>query len=337
MIILGIETSCDETGVAVFSSETGLIGHSLHSQISLHQRYGGVVPELASRDHIKKLLPLIKGLLSREQIDLISIGAIAFTEGPGLAGALLVGASMAHSIALSLGIPALGINHLEGHIFSPFLTQPRPPMPFLALIISGGHTQLINVKDIGCYDLIGDTLDDAVGEAYDKSAKVLGLGYPGGAKLAELAKNGYDKYDLPRPLLNDKSLNFSFSGLKTALVRLIQTEKNTPDCKANIAASFQSSVTDVLTHKAFKALKQFNLKELVVAGGVSANHHLRQRINSIAEKTGVNIYYPELDFCTDNAAMIAYVGYERIKRHPDYYTNSGFSVRPRWPITSLEY
>ena len=335
MIILGIETSCDETAVALYSESSGLIGHKVYSQAKLHARYGGVVPELASRDHISKLLPLFKALIKENNISLDKLRAVAYTEGPGLAGALLVGAAFANSIATALKIPSIGIHHLEGHLLSPFLSPPPPQMPFIALLVSGGHTQLMQVTDIGEYVLLGETLDDAAGEAFDKSAKLLGLEYPGGAHLAFLAETGLPRYRLPRPILNDKTLNFSFSGLKTAVLMLTKKEKLTEKVKADIAASFQTAITEVLVKKTIAALQITNINNLVVAGGVGANKFLRKNLNEAAKNNGFRVFYPALEFCTDNAAMIAYAGYQRFSKNKHYRIKKTFSVRPRWKLQTI--
>ncbi len=335
MIILGIETSCDETAVALYSGENGLIGHHIHSQISLHAKYGGVVPELASRDHIRTLLPLLSKLMTETKTETRDIDCIAYTQGPGLAGALLVGASLANSLAIAMGIPAIGIHHLEGHLLSPFLSNSTLEMPFIALLVSGGHTQIVQVNKIGNYQLLGETLDDAAGEAFDKSAKLLGLNYPGGAALSLLAENGKPKYKLPRPMIHDKTLNFSFSGLKTAVLMLIKKQVLTDESRADIAASFQEAITEVLIKKTFKALNQTQINSLVIAGGVGANKHLRHQINLLARKESVKVYYPPLEFCTDNAAMIAYAGYRRFADKAIQTDKGPFHIKPRWPLESL--
>ncbi len=337
MIILGIETSCDETAVALYSGETGLIGHDIHSQVALHAQYGGVVPELASRDHIKLLLPLLSKLLGETNTTIPDIDCIAYTKGPGLAGALLVGASLANSLSISMKIPCIGIHHLEGHLLSPFLSHPNLEMPFLALLVSGGHTQIVQVNEVGNYRILGDTLDDAAGEAFDKTAKLLGLNYPGGAELSLLAEHGIPKYDLPRPMLSHKNLNFSFSGLKTAALLLTKKHGHSGKNNADIAASFQKAITDVLTRKTFRALEQTGIKSLVVAGGVSANNHLRHQINVVAKRKSIKVHFPPLEFCTDNAAMIAYAGYRRWANGSAKPDNGSFSVKPRWPLESMNY
>jgi N6-L-threonylcarbamoyladenine synthase len=334
MLILGIESSCDETGLALYCSNNGLIGHVLNSQVELHRLYGGVVPELASRDHIQFILPLLDELLKKTSSTMEDIDAVAYTKGPGLSGALLVGASVAESLAFSLGIPTIPVHHLEGHLLSPFLEENQPQFPFLALLVSGGHSQLIHVKQLGDYEIIGDTLDDAAGEAFDKSAQLLGLGYPGGAALSKLAQQGNEKFSLPRPLVNSDDLNFSFSGLKTAVLNLVKKQSPLSDAdKADIAFSFQESITDVLVSKSLKALEQRNLSTLVISGGVGANQQLRQKLKEASIEFNFHLYFPSLEFCTDNGAMIAIAGYMRnqLSKKTDYE----FSVRPRWKLNEL--
>ena len=334
MLILGIESSCDETGLALYDSGSKLIGHVLNSQVDLHRLYGGVVPELASRDHIRFILPLLDELFKKTNKDVTKLDAIAYTKGPGLSGALLVGASVAESLAMSLNIPTIPIHHLEGHLLSPFLENNQPEFPFLALLVSGGHSQLIHVRELGNYEIIGDTLDDAAGEAFDKSAQLLGLGYPGGAALSKLASNGSSFYSLPKPLINSDDLNFSFSGLKTAVLNLVKKEQPLDDLKkANIAYAFQQSITDVLTTKCLKALKEENLKRLVVSGGVGANTQLRQRLKSLAQEHNFKLFFPSLEFCTDNGAMIAIAGFFRHQLSQN--KNYEFSVKPKWKLTEI--
>ncbi|MCC2624468.1 MAG: tsaD [Burkholderiales bacterium] len=329
-LILGIETSCDETGIALYDLATGLIAHTLYSQISLHAQYGGVVPELASRDHTKRIIPLIKQCLVDANLDLGMIDAIAYTAGPGLNGALLVGASVANALAFSLNKPVIPIHHLEGHLLSPFLCETKPGLPFIALLVSGGHTQIIAVEAIGKYTLLGDTLDDAAGEAFDKTAKLLGLPYPGGKYLAELAVHGQDIYNLPRPMLHSHDLNFSFSGLKTAVLTLVnkitEQEEMTLPIKQNLAASIEESITDVLVKKVADAVSQTGINTVVVSGGVSANLKLRKKMNKIPNAT---VFYPPLDLCTDNGAMIALAGAHRFKAAKFDYS---FSVYPRYEL-----
>lgn len=340
MIIIGFESSCDETGVAVVCTERGLLAHSLHSQIAMHQEYGGVVPELASRDHIQRVLPLTREVLQKAQLTLDDIDAVAYTAGPGLAGALLVGASVAQSLAWARGLPAIPIHHLEGHLLSPLLAQPAPAFPFVALLVSGGHTQLMRVGGVGDYQLLGETLDDAAGEAFDKTAKLMGLGYPGGPALSKLAESGDPSvYDLPRPMLHSRDLDFSFSGLKTAvLTRLKNLEKAggplSDKQRADLAACTEAAIVDVLAAKALKAMKQTGLKSLVVAGGVGANRHLRQQLVQTMQKQGGKVFFPPLDLCTDNGAMIAFAAAQRVNAGlVDLNDLShAFTVRPRWNL-----
>ena len=339
MIVLGVESSCDETGLALYDTERGLLAHALHSQVAMHEEYGGVVPELASRDHVKRAIPLLEKILLDSGLALSAIDAIAYTQGPGLAGALLVGASIANGLALSLGKSVLGIHHLEGHLLSPMLSKNAPEFPFVALLVSGGHTQLMRVDDVGEYTLLGETLDDAAGEAFDKSAKLLGLGYPGGPAISRLAEHGDPSvYALPRPMLHSKNLDFSFSGLKTAVLTLVKNhpgELNEND-KANIARSFVEAIVDVLVAKCQTALKEKKLKRLVIAGGVGANAQLRAALNSAASKKHFQVFYPELELCTDNGAMIAFAGALRLQRNPNAASyDYGFTVKPRWPLHEL--
>ena len=339
MIVLGVESSCDETGLALYDTERGLLAHALHSQVAMHEEYGGVVPELASRDHVKRAIPLLEKILFDSGLSLSAIDAIAYTQGPGLAGALLVGASIANGLALSLGKSVLGIHHLEGHLLSPMLSKNAPEFPFVALLVSGGHTQLMRVDDVGEYTLLGETLDDAAGEAFDKSAKLLGLGYPGGPAISSLAEHGDPSvYALPRPMLHSKNLDFSFSGLKTAVLTLVKNhpgELNEND-KANIARSFVEAIVDVLVAKCQTALKETKLKRLVIAGGVGANTQLRAALNSAASKKHFQVCYPELELCTDNGAMIAFAGALRLQRNPNAASfDYGFTVKPRWPLHEL--
>ncbi|MEK9686424.1 MAG: tRNA (adenosine(37)-N6)-threonylcarbamoyltransferase complex transferase subunit TsaD [Methylophilaceae bacterium] len=334
MLILGIESSCDETGLALYDSASGLIGHVLNSQVDLHRLYGGVVPELASRDHIRFILPLLDELFKKTNKDVTDLNAIAYTKGPGLSGALLVGASVAESLAMSLDIPTIPIHHLEGHLLSPFLENNQPEFPFLALLVSGGHSQLIHVRELGEYEIIGDTLDDAAGEAFDKSAQLLGLGYPGGAALSKLASTGSAFYSLPKPLINSDDLNFSFSGLKTAVLNLVKKEQPLDDIKkANIAYAFQESITDVLTTKCLKALKEKNLSCLVVSGGVGANRQLRDKLKLLAQEHSFQLFFPSLEFCTDNGAMIAIAGFFRHQLSQN--KNYEFAVKPKWKLTEI--
>ena len=340
MWILGIESSCDETGVALVRADAGqalpvLAAQALHTQAAMHEAYGGVVPELASRDHIRRVLPLIQQVMNEAGLGLAELDVIAYTRGPGLAGALLVGAGTASALAAGLGKPVIGIHHLEGHLLSPFLSADPPAFPFVALLVSGGHTQLMQVDAVGSYVLLGETIDDAAGEAFDKSAKLMGLGYPGGPALAALAEQGNPQaFALPRPLLNQPNLDFSFAGLKTAV--LTQSQKLGAELnasKADLAASTQAAIVDVLVKKSVKALKQTGLKTLVVAGGVGANQALRKQLQSDCRKLGARVHYPEPDLCTDNGAMIAMAAAMRLCAGVELPTsNYAFNVLPRWPL-----
>ncbi len=343
MKVLGFESSCDETGVALVETRaTGaprLLAEALHSQVDMHAAYGGVVPELASRDHIRRVLPLTRQVLAQAGCTLAEVDVVAYTRGPGLAGALLVGAGVAVALAAALGKPALGIHHLEGHLLSPFLADDAPEFPFVALLVSGGHTQLMQVEGVGRYALLGETIDDAAGEAFDKSAKLLGLGYPGGPALARLADFGNpDAFALPRPLLHSKDLDFSFAGLKTAV--LTQHRKlGSNVCeqsRADLAASTQAAIVDVLVAKSLKALKQTGSCRLVVAGGVGANLRLREKLDAGAAKIGARVHYPPLALCTDNGAMIALAAALRLQHGlAELQHDSAFDVRPRWPLAEL--
>ena len=334
MKVLGIETSCDETGLAVYDTERGLLAHALHSQVALHEAYGGVVPELASRDHIRRVLPLAERVLAEAGCDLGDLDGIAYTQGPGLAGALLVGASVASALAYALGRPALGVHHMEGHLLSPLLCEPKPAFPFLALLVSGGHSQFFAVRGVGEYELLGDTLDDAAGEAFDKTAKLLGLGYPGGPALERFAVQGRrGAIELPRPMLDSGDLNLSFSGLKTAVLTLVRKEPLSEQRRADIARAFEDAVVEVLVAKAVAAAAATNLPRLVVAGGVGANRSLRERLAAAMSRRDVELYFPALEFCTDNGAMIALVGALRLQCAEASYA---FTVRPRWELASLE-
>jgi len=336
-LILGIESSCDETGIALYHTERGLLAHTLHSQIALHNQYGGVVPELASRDHVRHALPLLRSALQQAACTLRDIDAVAYTQGPGLSGALLVGASIACALAYTLQIPTLGVHHLEGHLLSPLLSDPAPKFPFVALLVSGGHTQLMRVDGVGRYALLGESVDDAAGEAFDKSAKLLGLDYPGGALLAKLAQGGTPgRFKLPRPMLHSGDLDFSFSGLKTAVLLAVQQNPDDPQTRADIAHAAQEAIVEVLVRKAQSALEQSGLTQLVVAGGVGANQLLRSRRNEVIGKRGGKVFYPDLEFCTDNGAMIAFAGAMRLQHQPaqrDYR----FNVKPRWDLQELNY
>lgn len=339
MIILGFESSCDETGVAVVCTEQGLLSHALHTQAGMHASYGGVVPELASRDHIRRIIPLTRQVLEQGGLTLEHIGAIAYTAGPGLAGALLVGASVAQSIAWSTDKPAIPIHHLEGHLLSPLLADPKPTFPFIALLVSGGHTQLMRVNDVGSYELLGETLDDAAGEAFDKTAKLLGLGYPGGPQLAKLAEQGDpERIELPRPMMYRPDLDFSFSGLKTAVLTRLQSAmasgEDDQQLRADLAAATQAAIVDVLVAKSIRALKQTGLKQLVVAGGVGANRRLREALGRKLPRVGAQSFFPPLDLCTDNGAMIAFAAAQRVNRGMvDLSQQShAFDVHPRWDL-----
>ncbi|UOA09088.1 tRNA (adenosine(37)-N6)-threonylcarbamoyltransferase complex transferase subunit TsaD [Methylobacter sp. S3L5C] len=333
MYVLGIETSCDETAVAIYHSEQGLINHILHSQVDMHSEYGGVVPELASRDHIRKLVPLIKQLMQESRLGSADINGIAYTAGPGLMGALLVGATTARSLAWAWQIPAIAVHHMEGHLLAPMLEENPPEFPFVALLISGGHTLLIQVRGVGRYQLLGESLDDAAGEAFDKTAKMLGLGYPGGPKLSALAEQGTPQIKFPRPMTDRPGLDFSFSGLKTFTLNTFNASEKTEQDQANIAASFQQAVAETLSIKCKRALQQTGLKRLVVAGGVSANKQIRAALTEMTAKEQAQIYFPRLEFCTDNGAMIAYAGCQRLMAGQQ----QGLEIfaRPRWPISEL--
>ncbi|ADI30854.1 tRNA (adenosine(37)-N6)-threonylcarbamoyltransferase complex transferase subunit TsaD [Methylotenera versatilis] len=338
MIVLGVESSCDETGLALYDTEQGLLAHALHSQVEMHAEYGGVVPELASRDHIRRVLPLTENVLKTANKTLQDIDAIAYTQGPGLSGALLVGTSFAESLAFSLQVPTINVHHLEGHLLAPLLEANPPAFPFVALLVSGGHSQLMRVDGIGEYELLGDTLDDAAGEAFDKTAKLLGLGYPGGPALSKLAQSGKARFKLPRPLLNSGDLNFSFSGLKTAVLTLVnQHQPLDATTTADIAWEFQEAVTEILTLKCMTALRETGLDNLVVSGGVGANSKLREKLNAATKRKLCKVSYPRLEFCTDNGAMIAFAGAMRLKAmHGNGNRNYGFSVRPRWDLAELQ-
>jgi len=352
MRVLGIETSCDETGIALYDTDLGLVADALHSQVALHAAYGGVVPELASRDHIRRVLPLLQDVLTQARIGIRDIDAIAFTQGPGLAGALLVGASIANALAFAIGKPVIGVHHMEGHLLSPLLGRPAPRFPFVALLVSGGHTQFFHVADVGRYRLLGETQDDAAGEAFDKTAQLLGLPYPGGPALAQLAEHGRpDVIALPRPMLDSGNLDLSFSGLKTAVALRARTigdgnPDGMPDArKADIARAFQDAVVDVLVAKSLQALDETGVGTLVVAGGVGANAMLRRRLGDAVASRDAQVFFPEPRYCTDNGAMIAMTGALRLVRlQPDRDADTAatqpdaarsdypFSVRPRWAL-----
>ncbi|MCP5229575.1 tRNA (adenosine(37)-N6)-threonylcarbamoyltransferase complex transferase subunit TsaD [Accumulibacter sp.] len=336
MLVLGIESSCDETGMALYSTSAGgvLLAHALHSQVRMHRAYGGVVPELASRDHIRRLVPLLRQVLVDSGCSLTDIDAVAYTQGPGLAGALLVGAAFAEALATALDRPSVPVHHLEGHLLSPLLSRTPPRFPFVALLVSGGHSQLMRVTGVGAYALMGETLDDAAGEAFDKTAKLLGLGYPGGPALAELAEAGRaERVKLPRPMLTSGDLNFSFSGLKTAvLTKVRELATISEQQRADIARGFQDAIVEVLVSKALRAVAVSGLGQLVVAGGVGANRELRRQLDARAGKAGIAVFYPELEFCTDNGAMIALAGALRLQTGDAAKPAGAFAVRPRWPL-----
>jgi N6-L-threonylcarbamoyladenine synthase len=335
LITLGIESSCDETGVALYQMGRGLLAHALHTQIAMHGEYGGVVPELASRDHVQRVVPLVRQVLQDADIPLEKVDAIAYTQGPGLGGALLVGASVANALAYALDIPTIGVHHLEGHLLSPLLSDPAPEFPFVALLVSGGHTQLMRVDGIGHYTLLGETLDDAAGEAFDKSAKLLGLGYPGGPALSGLAAQGEaGRFKLPRPMLHSGNLDFSFSGLKTAVLTLTKQHEMDEQIRADIARATQDAIVDVLAYKSRAALAQTGLDQLVVAGGVGANRQLRERLSADIGKRGGKVFYPDLEFCTDNGAMIAFAGALRLAQQPGR-REYRFDVKPRWNLEEI--
>jgi len=333
MIVLGIETSCDETGVALYHSERGLLADLLYSQIDLHKEYGGVVPELASRDHIRKLAPMIRQALTDSGLTRNDIDGIAYTAGPGLIGALLVGAATARGLAWAWQVPAVAVHHMEGHLLAPMLEPEPPKFPFVALLISGGHTQLVEVDGIGHYKILGESLDDAAGEAFDKTAKMLGLSYPGGPKLSALATRGNARFHFPRPMTDRPGLDFSFSGLKTFTLNTFQAGERSEEDKADIALAFQDAVADTLTIKCRRALQQTGLKTLVVAGGVSANTQIRASLSAMAAREKAKIYFPRPAFCTDNGAMIAYAGCQRLLAGQSEALT--IKAKPRWPISEL--
>ncbi len=344
MLILGIETSCDETGIALYEHASrpnarpaagGLLAHAVHSQVAMHDAYGGVVPELASRDHIRRLIPLAREILTTTGRTVAEIDAVAYTEGPGLAGALLVGASYARALAFALGVPAIGIHHLEGHLLSPLLSASPPQFPFVALLVSGGHTQLMRVDGVGRYALLGETQDDAAGEAFDKTAKLLGLGYPGGAALSRLAEAGTPgRYRLPRPMIASGGLDFSFSGLKTAVRTLVRDAEQSAHSRADVARAFEEAIVEVLVAKCGLAMEMTGLTRLVVAGGVGANRPLRAALDSAAGQRGFDVFYPELELCTDNGAMIAFAAALRMQDGMLPNLRGSFTVRPRWELAA---
>lgn len=343
ILVLGIETSCDETGVALYHSEKGLLAHRLYSQVKMHADYGGVVPELASRDHVRKTIPLIEDVLREVNLQRTDINAIAYTAGPGLVGALMVGAAIANALALALDIPIIGVHHMEGHLLAPMLEESPPAFPFIGLLVSGGHTQLVKVDGIGQYEILGESVDDAAGEAFDKAAKMMGLDYPGGpriAKLAQVAREQYEgtPYRFPRPMTDRPGLDFSFSGLKTFTLNTIHSVKQesgemSEKNKAQVALAFEEAVVDTLRIKCKRALEQTGLKTLVIAGGVSANTHLRETLEKTLKGMNAEVFYARPEFCTDNGAMIAYAGTQRLKAGQT--SEEAFTVKPRWPMDTL--
>lgn len=334
MRILGIETSCDETGIAIYDDEKGIVANQLYSQIKLHADYGGVVPELASRDHIRKTVPLIQAALQQAQLTPQALDAVAYTAGPGLVGALMVGATVGRALAFAWQLPAVPVHHMEGHLLAPMLESSPPAFPFVALLVSGGHTQLISVTGIGEYSLLGESVDDAAGEAFDKTAKLLGLDYPGGPMLAKMAQQGSaGRFVFPRPMTDRPGLDFSFSGLKTFAANTIRQHGHDAQTRADIARAFEDAVVDTLTIKCKRALEQTGFKRLVMAGGVSANQALRRRMAHVMQQRGGDVFYARPEFCTDNGAMIAYAGMVRLKSGLN--ADLGVSVRPRWPLAEL--
>lgn len=334
MRVLGIETSCDETGVALYCSHAGLLAHAVHSQVAIHAAYGGVVPELASRDHVRKVLPLIRYALTEAKLRKDQLDGIAYTRGPGLVGALLVGASVGRALAWGLGIPALGIHHMEGHLLSPLLEPDPPSFPFVALLVSGGHTQLVQVTGVGRYHILGRSVDDAVGEAFDKVAKLLGLGYPGGPAVAHMAEQGHPtRFKFPRPMITRPGLDFSFSGLKTSVLHALRGVNGTEHERADIARGFEEAVVETLTLKCQRALEATRLRTLVVAGGVGANLRLRRALRAMATRRGWRVHYPRAELCTDNGAMIAFAGLQRLRA--GQADPLAFGATPRWPMETL--
>ncbi|CCQ09483.1 YgjD/Kae1/Qri7 family, required for threonylcarbamoyladenosine (t(6)A) formation in tRNA [Pseudoalteromonas luteoviolacea B = ATCC 29581] len=334
MRILGIESSCDETGVAIYDDEQGLLAHQLYSQVKVHADYGGVVPELASRDHVRKTIPLIEAAFKEANCGPESLDGVAYTAGPGLVGALLVGTSIGRSLAYGWNIPAVAVHHMEGHLLAPMLEEDVPDFPFIALLVSGGHTMMVEVAGIGQYQVLGESVDDAAGEAFDKTAKLLGLDYPGGPLLAKLAEQGVDgRFKFPRPMTDRPGLDFSFSGLKTAAANTIRTEGQDEQTKADIAHAFQSAVIDTLAIKCKRALKHTGINRLVIAGGVSANRALRTKLERVMVGMKGKVYYPRTEFCTDNGAMIAYAGLQRLKA--GQFAAMDMKTKARWPIDSL--
>ncbi|MBX3708200.1 MAG: tRNA (adenosine(37)-N6)-threonylcarbamoyltransferase complex transferase subunit TsaD [Gammaproteobacteria bacterium] len=334
MRVLGIETSCDETGIAIYDSDCGLLAHTTYSQTEIHSAWGGVVPELASRDHVRKAVPLIEAVLEKAAIQRNEIDGVAYTKGPGLVGALLVGAMLGRTLGFAWGVPTIGVHHLEGHLLAPFL-EPNPPVfPFLALLVSGGHTELVKVDGIGKYEIMGDTLDDAAGEAFDKTAKLLGLGYPGGAALAKLAEQGNPaRFHFPRPMVDRPGLDFSFSGLKTFALHTVESNRQDYQTRADIARAFEDAVVETLAIKCRRALQETGYQRLVIAGGVGANSSLRRKLHEICRKQEASLFFPRLEFCTDNGAMIAYVGCQRLMMGEQ--EDLSVEVYPRWPLNKI--
>lgn len=337
MRVLGIETSCDDTGVAIFDTDSGLLGHVLYSQIKTHQEYGGVVPELAARDHIRKVIPLVDALFEKTDCGPQSIDGVAYTSGPGLAGALLAGSAVARGLAFAWDKPAIGVHHMEGHMLAPMLEDDAPDFPFVALLVSGGHTLLASVEGIGEYTILGQTLDDAVGEAFDKTAKILGLGYPGGPAIAKIAESGeISRFEFPRPMLKRAGMDFSYSGLKTNALRTVQKQSEngqiSEQTKADVAVAFQEAAVEILSIKSKRALVETDTKRLVVAGGVGANKRLREMLKEMTNELGAKVYFPRIEFCTDNGAMIAYAGAQRLHQAEP---SLSFQVKPRWSLEDL--
>jgi len=333
-IVLGIETSCDETAVALYSSRHGVLAHEIYSQVKLHADYGGVVPELASRDHVRKTLPLLKKLLQSANVLPDDIDGVAYTKGPGLVGALMVGAAIGRSLSFAWNVPCIGVHHMEGHLMAALLEKPAPNYPFVALLVSGGHTMLIEVTEFGRYRMLGESVDDAVGEAFDKTAKLLGLPYPGGPALAQLAEQGVPgRFNFPRPMLDRPGLDFSFSGLKTAAMLAIREANNDAQTRADIACAFEDAIVETLLRKCQRALNKTGLKRLVIVGGVSANRKLRASCHTLSEQQALEIFFPRQEFSTDNAAMIAYTGFLRLQRGER--ESLSFDVKSRWPMTQL--
>jgi N6-L-threonylcarbamoyladenine synthase len=334
MLILGLETSCDETGVALYDNERGLLAHALYSQVALHAEYGGVVPELASRDHVRKTLPLLRDIFRQGGVTPDAVNGVAYTRGPGLIGALLVGAAIGRGLAWTWNVPAIGVHHMEGHLLAPMLEPEPPAFPFVALLVSGGHSLLVEVDGVGQYRILGESVDDAAGEAFDKTAKLLGLPYPGGPALAKLAEQGNPRrFTFPRPMTDRPGCDFSFSGLKTAAINTWRKLEPTPENRADVARAFEEAVVETMAIKCRRALQATGLERLVVAGGVGANRRLRERLRELAAELGGQVYYPRLEFCTDNGAMIAYAGWRRLAA--GHREGLEIEVLPRWPLDGL--